>query len=334
MALPPLQDLLDLLADNTAGDISATDLQDIVTALYEGIETSGGGGGGGSIPVGGLLVYSNDDTPTGFFDCDGALVSRITYAALFAKIGIKYGAGDGVSTFQLPDYRGRFLRVQDDGAGIDPDAGSRTDRGDGTIGDAVGTKQDGAFTAHDHYNGIVDDSTNAQRLNAYAVTNDELPGLATHHPQQPAGSGSVQRQGRTSITSAPLGASETRPINAYVRILIRYEELATSFTSGSIPLTAGSKAIAPQAHGLSSIPRGLYANLVCNITDLNYVANDRIDLKGLRWDGTDNNGLELSADATNITAIQINDIQVLNKTTFALSIIDYAKWSLVLRASL
>jgi phage-related tail fiber protein len=40
-------------------------------------------------------------------ECDGSAVSRTTYARLFAAIGTRYGAGDGVTTFNLPDYRGR-----------------------------------------------------------------------------------------------------------------------------------------------------------------------------------------------------------------------------------
>lgn len=44
---------------------------------------------------------------TGFLACDGSAVSRSTYAALFAAIGTAYGAGNGTTTFNLPDYRGR-----------------------------------------------------------------------------------------------------------------------------------------------------------------------------------------------------------------------------------
>ncbi len=82
--------------------------------------------------------------------CDGSAVSRTTYADLFALLGVAYGNGDGSTTFNLPDYRGEFLRGTDAGAGNDPDALSRTDRGDGTTGDTVGTKQDHEFAQHNH----------------------------------------------------------------------------------------------------------------------------------------------------------------------------------------
>ena len=57
--------------------------------------------------------------PTGWLKANGALVSRTTYAALFARIGIQFGIGDGLTTFKLPDWRGAFARALDDGRGID-----------------------------------------------------------------------------------------------------------------------------------------------------------------------------------------------------------------------
>lgn len=58
--------------------------------------------------------------PAGWLKANGAAVSRTTYAALFSVIGTYYGAGDGVSTFNLPDDRGLFSRAYDDGRGVDP----------------------------------------------------------------------------------------------------------------------------------------------------------------------------------------------------------------------
>ena len=58
-------------------------------------------------------------TPPGWLKANGAIVSRTTYAALFAAIGTKYGSGNGSTTFQLPDLRAEFLRGWDDGRGVD-----------------------------------------------------------------------------------------------------------------------------------------------------------------------------------------------------------------------
>ena len=59
------------------------------------------------MPVGSLLPFAGTAAPDGFLLCAGQAVSRATYAALFAIISTAYGAGDGTTTFNLPDLRGR-----------------------------------------------------------------------------------------------------------------------------------------------------------------------------------------------------------------------------------
>lgn len=61
----------------------------------------------GIIPTGGLLAYGGSSAPSGYLLCDGSAISRSTYAALFSSIGTTYGSGDGSTTFNLPDLRGR-----------------------------------------------------------------------------------------------------------------------------------------------------------------------------------------------------------------------------------
>ena len=61
-------------------------------------------------PVGTIIAYAaNGAIPDGYLPCNGAAVSRVTYAALFAVIGTLYGEGDGSTTFNLPDVTDRFL---------------------------------------------------------------------------------------------------------------------------------------------------------------------------------------------------------------------------------
>jgi len=99
----------------------------------------------------GLLEFSMTGIePPGCIELDGSDVSRTLYDDLFAQYGTFYGAGDGVNTFTLPDFRGYTLRGWDNGAGIDPDALLRLNRGDGTTGDAVGTRQMDEFESHTH----------------------------------------------------------------------------------------------------------------------------------------------------------------------------------------
>lgn len=70
-------------------------------------------------PSGTVIWHAGSSAPAGYLKANGAAVSRTTYAALFAAIGTTYGAGDGRSTFNLPDLRGEFVRGWDDGRGID-----------------------------------------------------------------------------------------------------------------------------------------------------------------------------------------------------------------------
>ena len=93
------------------------------------------------LPTGIILPWPTATEPQGFLHCNGQNISRTVYVDLFGVIGVTYGNGDSLTTFTLPDYRGEFLRGWDNAAGNDPDAASRTDRGDSTTGDNVGTKQ-------------------------------------------------------------------------------------------------------------------------------------------------------------------------------------------------
>lgn len=66
------------------------------------------------MPPGTLLDFAGTIAPNGWVMCDGAAISRTTYVNLFAATSTAYGAGDGSTTFNLPDFRGRFARYNDD----------------------------------------------------------------------------------------------------------------------------------------------------------------------------------------------------------------------------
>jgi len=74
---------------------------------------------GGLIPPGAMIDYAGGTVPSGgWLLCDASAVSRTTYANLFAAIGTTWGAGDGSTTFNLPDYRGRNAIGAGQGAGL------------------------------------------------------------------------------------------------------------------------------------------------------------------------------------------------------------------------
>lgn len=79
-----------------------------VLTVASGVPTWSAAAGGGGVPEGAVIPYAGAAAPSGWLLCDGSAVSRATYAALFAAIGTTYGAGDGTTTFNLPDLRGRM----------------------------------------------------------------------------------------------------------------------------------------------------------------------------------------------------------------------------------
>jgi len=89
------------------------------------------------VPTSAVMAFAGGDPPSGWLYCDGQAVSRTTYAALFAIISTTYGAGNGSTTFNVPDLRGVFIRGHDNGRGLDPSRG-------------FGTYQADAFASHTH----------------------------------------------------------------------------------------------------------------------------------------------------------------------------------------
>lgn len=109
---------------------------------------------------GALMPFAGASAPTGWLLCAGQTLSRTTYAELFAAIGTTYGAGDGSTTFQLPDMRGRVV------AGVDSMGGTAASRitaagsgiAGGTLGAAGGAQTHTLTTAQmpAHNHGVSD----------------------------------------------------------------------------------------------------------------------------------------------------------------------------------
>ena len=96
------------------------------------------------IPSGVVFPFAGEAAPYGYLICDGRAVSRTDYPALFISLGsgALHGAGDGSTTFNLPDYRGKFMRGVDGAAGNDIDKAARTHPVTGAVaGNVVGSVQ-------------------------------------------------------------------------------------------------------------------------------------------------------------------------------------------------
>ncbi len=105
--------------------------------------------------VGSIVPWGGASAPSGWLECDGSAVSRTTYAALFTAIATTYGVGDGSSTFNLPDIRGRTIAGKDNMGGS---AANRLTSGSTIDGSTLGTAGGGQthtlttseLAAHNH----------------------------------------------------------------------------------------------------------------------------------------------------------------------------------------
>lgn len=89
-----------------------------------------------ALPSGSVVPFAGTTEPSGWLFCFGQTVSRTTYSALFSAIGTTFGAGNGTTTFTLPDMRGRVIAGKDD---MGSTAANRiTSAGSGITGTTLG----------------------------------------------------------------------------------------------------------------------------------------------------------------------------------------------------
>lgn len=180
---------------------------------------------GMAVPPGSIMAFAAAAAPAGWLPCDARALRSADYPLLFAAIATTWGDGttgpgaDGSTNFNAPDFRGRFLRGADLGAGRDPDASTRTRMAaGGAEKDNVGSVQGGQIQSHNH---PITDPGHAHRIPL-----DTTGGFNGSHLQGPdrALNGSAWTDpASTGITGTnDAGGAETRPINASVSYIIKY----------------------------------------------------------------------------------------------------------------
>jgi microcystin-dependent protein len=157
---------------------------------------------------GAIQFFPTSSAPTGYLKANGAAVSRTTYAALFAAIGTAAGAGDGATTFNVPDLRGEFVRGLDDGRGVDSAR-------------VLASAQAGQNLSHTH-------TTDSQGAHTHTVPT-ALAGQSgsTAAPQRiwdsAAGTAATTSSaGAHTHTAAAAGGTEARPRNVALLACIKF----------------------------------------------------------------------------------------------------------------
>lgn len=167
---------------------------------------------GALVPLGAGIPYAGDaDIGDYLLIADGRAVSRTDYAAFFTAFGTRFGAGNGSTTFNIPKANGMFMRFVNNGAGVDPDAGTRTAMATGgATGDTVGSVQQDALQNHQHSMGAdsIYNSGSQVRVIAHTSENTAYDGGSSRFTSLAGGTGVKV-------------ATETRPKNFNMNLLIR-----------------------------------------------------------------------------------------------------------------
>ena len=163
---------------------------------------------GGGIKAGTIAHFAGSAAPAGWLKANGAAVSRTAYAALFAAIGTTYGAGDGSTTFNLPDLRGEFLRGFDDGRGID-------------AGRVFGSAQSGQNASHTHTGTT---SSTGAHTHSFTVSGDTTSSGSAARGGNAVGTVTTSSAGAHthSLTINAAGGTEARPRNVAMLPCIKY----------------------------------------------------------------------------------------------------------------
>ena len=181
-----------------------------------------------AVPTGSVHMMATTTAPSGYLKCNGAAVSRTTYADLFAIIGTTHGAGDGSSTFNVPDLRGEFVRGWDDSRGVDS-------------GRSFGSSQSDANKQHNHtatststispsaHNHVFpgDDQLSFTANGQGGWTNRTTGSFNYDADSSTSGAGKIYRtsdatiSASTSTTIANDGGSEARPRNIAMMYVIK-----------------------------------------------------------------------------------------------------------------
>jgi microcystin-dependent protein len=212
---------------------------------------------GAGIPTGALIPFPTATAPTGWVKANGALLSRTTYATLFAFASAqglvtevawaatdfgRFSVGDGSTTFRVPDLRGMFLRGLDESRGVD------TAR-------LIGVDQAAANAPHTH--GITD-AGHTHAVNDFGHLHGGTTTSAGSHSHNVFSQGGIQGAGGSdpsfwvgNIASNTYGPRDTSTVAAHLH------GITTSTNPTGITLANTATGVATQSQGTEGRPRNL-----------------------------------------------------------------------------
>lgn len=183
-----------------------------------------------AVPVGSLFDFAGASAPTNYLLCYGQAINRVTYADLFTAIGTTYGIGDGTTTFNIPDFRGRVAVGQDDMGGSSADR--ITTAGCGIDGDVLGasggtessTLVTANLAAHDHFisANITGDATTVISASNYLTKEGSIQGSGDAEYILQGTTDAVPTLGLTSQTGSGTAFSNVQPtliVNKIIKAL-------------------------------------------------------------------------------------------------------------------
>ncbi len=161
------------------------------------------------IPTATIVPWSSASVPTGFLECNGQAVSRSTYSALFAIVGTTYGAGDGSSTFLVPDLQDNVAMGKSGTKALASTGGANTVAASGTVGGSTAnaTLSVAQLASHSHSGGA--------SINVASFTGNASSTGATSTNTGSAGSGT----GHQHNMSATFTGSATSVVQPYLTII-------------------------------------------------------------------------------------------------------------------
>lgn len=164
---------------------------------------------------GSVFFFARQNPPDGWLICDGQAVSRAQYQPLFARISTRWGAGDGATTFNLPDIRGEFIRGADLGRGVDPDRQVGSPQSDQNLAhDHDGT----AASAGGHNHGIL---RTALVTNGILIVANQFSGQTQNYNQTLASNNTGAVGPHTHTVTINMAGSENRPRNVALLACIK-----------------------------------------------------------------------------------------------------------------